>query len=212
MRQSRKNRNLVVPTFSFVVEGETEIWYLQMLKRNEQKLRINIEPKLPQRKSIEEQYHLVTSLAKREYSKIFWIIDLDVIIKESRVNQKDNLTPLQRLIKCKEELKKNYKNVTVIINNPCLEFWFLLHYKETSKLFNTCNEAAKELKKYLQDYEKTQKYYTKQDNDIYLKLKSHLKNAISNSSKLGEFDLNNQSKTICEMYLLFEAEELKKIL
>jgi len=44
MRKSRKIISQVPPTFAFVVDGETEIWYLQMLKRNERQLRLNIEP------------------------------------------------------------------------------------------------------------------------------------------------------------------------
>jgi RloB-like protein len=210
MRQSRKIRNQIVPTYSFVVDGETEIWYLQMLKRNERQLKVNIEPKLPQRKSIDEQYKLVTDLSAREYSKVFWIVDLDTIIKESRETQKGKKLPLQTLIEFRKKLQKNYKNVTVIINNPCLEFWLLLHFEKTSKLFDTCDKAEAELKKHLKDYEKTQKYFTKQDNDIYLKLRPLLKTAISNSSGLGEYDLDEQRKAISEMFLLFEADELKQ--
>lgn len=117
---------------------------------------------------------------------------------------------MQTLIELRSKLQKDYKNVTVIINNPCLEFWLLLHFQKTTKLFDTCDKAETELKKYLKDYEKTQKYFTKQDNDIYLKLRPLLKTAISNSSNLGEFDLDEQSKAICEMFLLFEADEIKK--
>lgn len=210
MRQSRKIRNQAVPTYSFVVDGETEIWYLQMLKRNERQLKINIEPKLPQRKSIDEQYELVIDLSEREYSKVFWIVDLDTIIKESRETPKGKKTPLQTLIELRGKLQKEYKNVTVIINNPCLEFWLLLHFEKTSKLFDTCDKAETQLKKHLKDYEKTRKYFTIQDNDIYLKLRPLLKIAISNSSNLGEFDLDEQTKAICEMFLLFETDEIKK--
>lgn len=210
MRKSRKIISKVVPTYSFVVDGETEIWYLQMLKRNERQLKINIEPKLPQRKSIDEQYKLVIDLSEREYSKVFWLVDLDTIIKESRETPKGKKTPLQTLIELRRKLQKEYKNVTVIINNPCLEFWLLLHFEKTSKLFDTCDKVETQLKIHLKDYEKTQKYFTKQDNDIYLKLRPLLKIAVSNSSNLGEFDLDEQTKAICEMFLLFEADEIKK--
>jgi hypothetical protein len=165
MRKSRKIISQVPPTFAFVVDGETEIWYLQMLKRNERQLRLNIEPKIPQRKSIEEQFKLVVDLSEREYLKVFWLID-----------------------------------VIFIINNPCLEFWFILHFEKTSKLFDTCAKAENELKKYLKDYEKTQKYFTKQDNDIYIKLKRLLKTAINNSESLGQFDVDKPTKAICEMH------------
>lgn len=209
MRKSRKIRNQIVPTYSFVVDGETEIWYLQMMKRNERQLKINIEPKLPKRKTINEQYKKVISLSK-EYSKVFWIVDLDIIIKESKETKNGKISSLQTFINLRNNLQQKYKNVIVIVNNPCLEFWFLLHFEKTSKLFDTCDNAETELKKHLKDYEKTQKYFTKQDNDIYLKLRPFLKTAISNSSNLGEFDLEERTKAICEMFLLFDSDGFKK--
>lgn len=208
MRATRKIIKQAVPTFAFVVDGETEVWYLKMLHRNERHLRINIEPKLPQKKSIAEQYHLVTDLSAREYSKVFWIVDFDSIIKETRETPKGKESPLRTFIALRNSLQKDYKHATVIINNPCLEFWFLLHFEKTSKLFETCGNVEKELKNYIKDYEKNQKYFTKQDHDIYLKLRPKLKTALSNSSSLGVFDMDEQTKAICEMFLLFEAEKL----
>ncbi len=210
MRQSKKIRSQVPPTFAFVVDGETEIWYLQMLKRNERQLRLNIKPEIPHKKSIEEQFNLVVDLSEREYLKVFWLLDFDTIIKESRETPKGKKTPLQAFIEFRKTIKQHYKNVIVIINNPCLEFWFLLHFEKTSKLFDTCTKVEIELKKYLKDYEKNQKYFTKQDNDIYIKLKPFLKNAISNSESLGQFNLDEQTKAICEMHLLFQTNELKE--
>jgi len=210
MRQSRKIRSQVDPTFAFIVDGETEIWYLQMLKRNERQLRLNIKPEIPNKKSVEEQFKLVTDLSGREYSKVFWIVDLDTIIKESKETPKGKMTPLQAFIEFRKNLKRNHKNVIVIISNPCLELWFLLHFEKTSKLFDTCTKAEMELKKHLKDYEKTKKFFTKQDNDIYLKLKPFLKTAISNSVSLGQFDMDEQTKAICEMHLLFQTAEFKK--
>ena len=111
MIHTRKIRRQVVPTFSFVVDGETEIWYLQMLKRNERQLKLNIEPKLPQRKSIDEQFKLVKDLSEREYSKVFWIVDLDTITKESRETPKGRKSPLKTLIELRKKLQKDNKNV-----------------------------------------------------------------------------------------------------
>ena len=74
-----------------------------MLKRNERQFKINIEPKLPQKKSVEEQYKLVIQLSEREYSKVFWIVDLDTIIKGSRETPKGKKSPIQTFI----ELRKN---------------------------------------------------------------------------------------------------------
>lgn len=63
---------------------------------------------------------------------------------------------------------------------------------------------------HINDYEKTQKYFTKQDNDIYLKLKPHIKTAIDNSNSLGHFDIEEPNKAICEMHLLFSCDEIKE--
>ena len=46
MRKRSKFKIAGSNAFAFVVDGDTEVWYLQMLKRNERELNINIEPKL----------------------------------------------------------------------------------------------------------------------------------------------------------------------
>lgn len=210
MRESRKIKVQVNPSFAFVVDGETEIWYLQMLKRNERQLKVNIEPKLPQKKSIEEQYKLVKKLSESEYSKVFWLVDLDTIIKKSIETPKGKKTPLSSFNKLRHLLIRNHNNVTIIVNNPCLEFWFLLHFERTSKFFDKCSKAEAELKNHIKDYEKTRKYFTKQDNDVYCRLKPHLNTAIVNSESLGRFDIAEHTKAISEMFLLFHTDEVKK--
>jgi hypothetical protein len=79
---SRKNIKISKPrknTYAIVVDGETEVWYFQMLKRNEPSLQVNIEPKIPQKKKLPDQYKKVCELSE-DYTKVFWVIDLDVII------------------------------------------------------------------------------------------------------------------------------------
>jgi len=207
-RQRSKIKMKGSNTFAFVVDGDTEVWYLQMFKRNERELNINIEPKLPSKKSIPEQFKMVKELAT-DYTKVFWVVDYDVIAKETREAKKGVETSEQLFIKLKEKAEK-LGNVIVIVNNPCIEFWFLLHFERTSKLFTDCNSAEKQLKKHLTDYEKTRKYFTKQDNDIYLKLKHKLSDAKVNSKNL-KFDKYNTNKAICEMNSLFEIREIQKV-
>jgi len=197
MRKRSKFKIAGSNAFAFVVDGDTEVWYLQMLKRNERELNINIEPKLPSKDLAED------------YTKVFWIVDYDVIVKETREAKKGTETSEQLFIKLKEKAEK-FDNVIVIVNNPCIEFWFLLHFERTSKLFTDCTSAEKQLKKHLTDYEKTRKYFTKQDNDIYLKIKHKLSDAKVNSKNL-KFDKYNTSKAICEMNSLFEIEEIQKV-
>ena len=208
MRKSRKFKLKGKNTYASVVDGDTEVWYLQMLKRNERTLSVNIEPKLPSKKSISEQFEMVKSLAE-DYSKVFWIVDYDVISKETREAKKGAETAEQLFIRLSEAVNK-IENVVVIVNNPCLEFWFLLHFEKTSKLFTACSSAEKQLKKYLTDYEKTKQYFTKQNNNIYLKLKGQICQAIDNSGKLNIFDKYNTGQAFCEMDLFFNLSEIKK--
>lgn len=210
MRRPKSKPPKTNPAFAVVVDGETEVWYLQMLKRNERQIRVSIKPEIPSKKSVEEQYNLVCDLAGKEFTKIFWIIDLDTVIREENEAPKGKRSPLKSFEEYRTDLTKNYENVVVIVNNPCLEFWFLLHFEKTSKYFSNCSSAETELKKHLKNYEKTQKFFTKQNDDIYLKLKLNLKTALHNSIALGYFDNENPKKAMCEMELLFQSDELKK--
>ena len=179
-----------------------------MLKRNERSINVDLKPEIPQRKKLVDQYQKVIELSN-DYDKVFWIIDLDVINSETRKAKKGTKTALQEFKHYYDEIKKEFKNIIVIINNPCLEFWILLHFETTSRYFDTCEGATTKLMRYLADYEKTQSYYTKQGSDIYLRLKPHLKNALSNANKLVDFDSPHSGMT--QMQLFFEIEQIMEI-
>ena len=197
---ARRKKKISKPknnTFAIIVDGETEVWYFQMLKRNEPSLQINIEPKIPQKKKLSDQCEKVLELSE-VYTKVFWIIDLDVVIRDGQVHKfKEYLNEV--------ELKNN---VITILNNPCLEYWFLLHYESISKYFPKCSNAEKQFKKHLKDYKKTQKYFTKQNSDIYLKLKSNLSTALANTLKTQRKSIDELKRGICEMNLFFETEQI----
>ena len=199
------------PAFAIVADGETEIWYLQMMKQNERQMRLTIKPELPKKKRIEDQCALVCELAQREYDKVFWIVDLDQIKKEQREATGGKKDPMRTFIECREKVlhgKKYAKRVRVIVNNPCLEFWFLLHYTHTDKSFGGYEELAKALKKHMKDYNKSEGYFKQKNNDIYSKLKPYLNTAIKHSDLLGAFDPQAPSKAVSEMPQFFRTEEL----
>lgn len=218
MRQVKTRKG--IPTFAFVVDGETEIWYLEMLRKHEQKdrgIRINIKPEIPQKKKLKDQFNLACEFAKSVYDRVFWVVDLDVILKETREAKSPN-TPLDNFIgiletlnspKDKEE-QKVYHKINVIVNNPCLEYWFLLHFEVSGKTFKNCAEVSSRLKRYLRGYNKSEDYFKKKDNDIYARLKPYLRTAIGNAKALGGFDKENPQKGMCEMNDLFLCEELKQ--
>ena len=204
----RRGRN--IPTkqsFAVVVDGETEYWYLEMLKRNEPNIPFKIRPQILQKKNIDQQYKLVTELSEEEYDKVFWIVDLDVLLKEER-EKRNSTSPLQQFLNYYKSLSKQ-KKIVVIVNNPCLEYWFLLHFQKTNKVFTACTDAEKQVSQHLEGYEKTEKFF-KKDNDIYKQLKPYLQTAKENATALGSFDTYNHSKAMCEMPLLFQELKLKE--
>lgn len=209
MRKRKVIKHKGNPSFVVVVDGETEEWYLQMLKRNERDIRVTIKPEIPNKKNIDEQFKQVCDLSAREYTKVFWIIDFDTVLKEARETGQGKQSPVKKIQEYRTMLAKKFDNVVVIVNTPCLEFWFLLHYEKTAKFYDTCAGAETQLKRYLKDFEKNKRYFTKEHDDIYLKLKPHLNAALKNSQALGAFDPYNPSTAACEMSLLFLSDELK---
>lgn len=203
----RRGRNkLTKQAFAVVVDGQTEYWYLQMLKQNEPNILFDITPKILQKKNIDQQYELVIALSEEEYDKVFWIVDLDVLLKEER-EKKSNPSSLQKFLEYYKSLSKNQK-VVVIVNNPCLEYWFLLHFRKTTKVFTACTDAEKEVSQHVKGYEKTEKFFKKSKNDIYTQLKPYLKIAVSNATALGNFNTQEYKRAMCEMPLLLEAIQI----
>lgn len=190
-------------SFACVVDGETEIWYLNMLKRNEAPMKsISIRPELPQKKTLEEQFKQVQTLAE-SYTAVFWIIDTDTIIRDERAYSGDRMkSPKAVLKKCVSTLPDN---AIFISNTPCFEFWVLLHILKTTKYYETGDAVIEQLHKneLLEDYSKTRKYFTQEGNDIYKRLKPYLAKAIVNSKATGEFDYENLEKGFCSMHKLF---------
>ena len=134
--------------FAIIVDGDCESWYFQMLRRNERDINVDLKPEIPQNKKLKEQFEKVVELSKH-YDKVFWVVDYDVINSESSLAKKGTETASHEFKKYVTQIKKKYPNVVIIINNPCLEFWLLLHFEYTSAPFNDCDNTIKKLKNHL---------------------------------------------------------------
>lgn len=210
MARRRKKNIKAKKTYAFVVDGETEFWYLQMLKRNERNLAISIEPQLLSKKTLADQYEMVQALAK-DYTKVFWIVDYDVIRKETQEAKPGTETKEQQFIRLRNNAQE-LSNVVIIVNDPCLDFWLLLHFVTTTRFFGNCNPAERELGRHMDDYEKTKKYYTKNDQDIYLKLKDKLAEAVERAKGLGLYDEYDTARAVCEMDQFFNDEGIRNVI
>ena len=52
-------------------------------------------------------------------------------------------------------LQKTSKHVEFIASNPCIEFWFILHYKYTTHQFLDSKGAKRELARYISGYQES---------------------------------------------------------
>ena len=62
-------------------------------------------------------------------------------------------------------LQKKYEgNASVVLcdSMPSIEYWFLLHFKHTTRHFGTSKAVVKELKKYIPQYDKTEQFLSNQ--------------------------------------------------
>ena len=194
-------------TFAVIVDGKCEAMYLQMLLKNEPAVQISIDPEIPQDKILSDLFEIVKEKAK-SYTKVVWIVDLDVVIRETNEAPKGKKTLMEDFLEY-QSILKNYKNVVVIVNNLCFEFWILLHFEQNNSIFPDYKSLEKEVKNHLYDYEKSKKYYIKPKPDIWLRLKEFLQTAYENAKTLGSFDANNDRKALAEMWLLFEEDAFK---
>jgi len=213
MARTRSKRNFSrkgKKTYSVIVDGKTEVWYLQMLKKNETLPRTDIKPELPKKKKLSEQFKSVIDNSNI-YDEVIWIVDFDTIIKETRENKPGTTTALQEFKEYQKEIDKNHPNVQILVNTPCLEIWLLLHFEPIGKIFPDCGGAEKILRtKHIKNYEKSEKFYKKRDNDIYKLLADKRDTAIENAEKIGDFDFNNSARSVAEIYKIFEKFGLKK--
>lgn len=195
-------------TFAIVGDGDCEKWYFQLLKDKEH-LTINIQPQLLKKASLIKQYEYVKELAKT-YDRVFWIVDYDVIERETRECKTGEEKRSEEFARYYTEISK-LENVEILVVNTCFEYWIYLHFKYSNKNYKDCDETGKDLKKEFPNYEKTEKFYKKNSADIYTSLKPNLPTAIKNATKLGVFDIKNPNSPVCEIHKLFNEDGSFKV-
>lgn len=69
------------------------------------------------------------------------------------------------------------KNILIALSNPCIELWFLLHYKKIPSQISR-KDAYDELKKFIRDYDK--------NSNIFPILKDKIRAAMTNAESLNQ--------------------------
>ena len=166
-----------------VCEGEkTEPYYIEELLKdfNISSTRATIEVigecgSAPQ--SVVE--YAIKRFEAKDYDHIFCVIDKD---KHPRFNDAILRMNDYKWRKKKEGFKA--KTNRIIVSVPCFEYWLLLHFKKTTKVFSgngqqtsPCKECLHELKNELTHYEKGNK-------SIYKLTKNRLETAIKHAKEI----------------------------
>lgn len=200
-RNNRKKRGTGKKAYSIIVDGETEVWYFQLLRAHERLEGVDIKPELPKKKKLKEQYEYVIANVRSGYDKVIWLLDFDTIIKEEQERPGKVLQEFEHYY----HKLNQYEQVEVLVNTPCLEFWHLLHFKQTGKYYSKCDNAKKDLKNnHLNDYKKSQEYYKKKNNDLYLQLKPNQVDARKHAKLLGDFDFEEPESAKAEIYKVLD--------
>lgn len=204
-------------TVVVIIDGEDEKWYLEKVKehyRPDILRKIKVEPALAQKKKVAELFVEAEKQVKAGSSKVVLIVDFDDIGKSDK-----ELSEFKKWYAWYQNVnngntKKHawMEHLELIINSPCIEFWYLLHFRKTTKYYPNFQSMHHDLTAIpmLSDYEKTNTYYMKRPN-IFLRLGGDdgLKQARKNAIPFNIEYCQNQG--ISEMNRLFDFFDSLKL-
>jgi len=172
-RQTRERR--LKESIAIVGDGFVEHYYFQNMRDYEEdELRwVDILPRLPEATgSFDKAINKAIDLVKEGRDQAFAIVDLDKVFSDGK---EDALKAKKREV---AEINTDYEGkVYLCYCNPCFEYWFLLHFGYTAKLFGDCSDVENELSNEITDYEKSKEYHSR--NDLYSKLRDKLVDAMN---------------------------------
>ena len=155
MARKQAQKQLKDPKPTIIGAGITEQWYFKHL----QTLRdysVKIKPRYFGRENVVKLDKRVDKVLKDEGFAIV-VFDADVAQRNYKERQ---------LVQRMKTKYANNKDVLFCDSLPSIEYWFLLHYKDAGRLFNTSNEVVKEIKEYNSQFDKNGKFL---ENDSWVK-------------------------------------------
>lgn len=211
----RSNKHSLRNAIAVIVDGMDEKWYIEKIKEHYpcRSLKLmGIKPELPEKKKVDDIFIYAKNKVAEEYSQVILILDMDTILRvdsefsKFKIYYEHYITAKASQLKGKQKSSFGWmEKLLLIVNIPCLEFWYLLHYKKTKCFYADFAALEPELKKCkgLEHYNKSEVYY-KRIPDIYLRLGGELgiANACRNSHEF--FLPNAYLQGVSEMNKLFE--------
>jgi hypothetical protein len=193
---------ILLPSYAVLGDGKTELFYLKHLKKVKN-YKYKIQQRLFNSITIETAKGYIDKLLSGGCDQIIFITDYDTIVNQKRVSEF-------------EEFKLKYvdvKEVVICENMPCVEFWFLLHYKLTTHEFNNAGEVIEQLLKHIGDYKKKESYLKNSKWVETLCNNGKFENAISNSKSVLLEKNRSQSShfPFSKMHIAIDYFEKQKI-
>lgn len=182
-------------TILLIVEGYTEKIYFSQMKFVENNQNVTIIPRMAKHSSL---ITILETAIKETYENIYdaiWcVFDRDILLSIGISKELD--------LKFNEAKRLNIQFADSL---PAFEIWFLLHYVLPKQYYKNQDELIIELQKYINNYSKDINWLSKEN--LYMKLKPVISNAIENNIKLEQRNLSNQTKdySMCNVYKLIKS-------
>ena len=175
-------------SIAIIGEGETEWWYFDTL-RIACRYKFKVAPDFPQHSDIPHMAKLAEDYVKRETDHVVCLVDMDRLLKVPA-----EMATYQKL------KKKSSRNVIWIETNPC------------------CEDVLPDLQRYMPGYEKTARYFRKNNLYKYLTENGDLQRAISYAKELSRLSevspedkiAYSQMHKVFELIASMEEEETDK--
>lgn len=134
-----------------VGEGITEKYYFDHLK-SIFGYKCVVKPRFFSNDCIEKIEKEIENLLRGDIF-IICVFDADV----SNRNESEN----EKLVNLKSKYRTN-KNILFCDSMPSIEYWFLIHFRDTCPSHTYSRETTRLLKRYITNYEKTEKFLEKE--------------------------------------------------
>lgn len=182
-------------TILLIVEGYTEKIYFSQMKFVENNQNVTIIPRMAKHSSLITILETAIKEAKEKiYDAIWCVFDRDVLLA----------TGISKDLEQKFNEAKRF-DIQFADSLPAFEIWFLLHYVLPKQYYKNQDELITELQKHINNYNKDINWLSKEN--LYVKLKPLVLNAIGNNIKLEQRNLSYQTNetSMCNVYKLIKS-------
>jgi hypothetical protein len=191
-KQSQISKRTIVPTL--IGAGITEQWYFTHLKALKQ-LHVQIRPRF----FGNEQIHAL----EKNVEIVLASEGMAIVVFDSDVTTWNEVEK-QRLAQFRKKYAKN-GNVLLCDSMPSIEFWFLLHYLSTNRHFGTSKAVITELKKFMPQFDKTERFLKNPSWVTELCANGKLEKAMQTAETMGT-DCDSYSNVWKVMKQLFQVD------